>query len=251
MFIEIATSFVGFSMSFLPAAALALLAVGAVRSKLPPVRAAWAIGSVGVLLGAWATGMVPLARSGMLMPPATFIDPPYILIPLIGGAVFLWSLGRFTSTGRTILGGLDQRHLIGFQVFRVMGALLLLGWLMGDIPWQFALPAGIGDIWAGIAAMQALNALHRGAPDAQALVMRANVIGLLDFAVAISTGLMTSEGFLHLMALDAPNIINLYPLALFPSFFVPLFIAFHLFSIEALNQEKRPDGSNVILSRSE
>lgn len=76
MFIEIATSFVGFSMSFLPAAALALLAVGAVRSKLPPVRAAWAIGSVGVLLGAWATGMVPLARSGMLMPPATFIDPP-------------------------------------------------------------------------------------------------------------------------------------------------------------------------------
>tara|TARA_R110001599_G_scaffold71777_3_gene199938 strand:- start:4411 stop:5166 length:756 start_codon:yes stop_codon:yes gene_type:complete len=251
MFVEIATAFVRFSMIFLPAAALALLAVGAVRGKLPPVRAAWAIGTVAVLLGAWATGMVPLAKIGILMPPATFVDPPYILIPLIGGALFLWALGRFTPTGRTIIGGLDQRHLIGFQVFRVMGALFLFGWLMGDIPWQFALPAGIGDIWAGIAAMQALNALHRRAPDAQALVMRANVIGLLDFAVAVSTGLMTSEGFLHLMAFDAPNIINMYPLALFPAFFVPLFIAFHLFSLEAMKQEKSLGGSSVMLSRSE
>lgn len=243
MFVEIATAFVRFSMIFLPAAALALLAVGAVRGKLSPVRAAWAVGAVAALLGSWAAGIVPLAKIGILMPPATFVDPPYILIPLIGGAAFLWALGRYTSTGRTIIGGLDQRHLIGFQVFRVMGALFVFGWLAGDIPWQFALPAGIGDVWAGIAAMQALYALQRGAPDAHGLVLRANVIGLADFVVAVSTGLMTSEGFLHLMAHDAPNIINMYPLALFPAFFVPIFIAFHLFSLGALKREKTLGGS--------
>lgn len=38
-------------------------------------------------------------------------------------------------------------------------------------------------------------------------------------------------------ATPTPNIINLYPLALFPAYFVPVFIAFHLFSLGALRLE--------------
>ena len=239
MFDTIATLYVEAFGILLTAAAVGLLSLGALHAGLTQGRAAWALGGLAALLALWFVAMGPLARARLLLPPPTITDPPYALMPLVAGAAFLWALGRFTSTGRAILGGLDQRHLIGFQVFRVMGGLFLLGWAMGEIPWQFALPAGLGDIWAGIAAMAALGAISRGAPDARARVLRANVIGLADFAVAVVTGIVTSEGFLQLLSRDAPNIINLYPLALFPAFFVPLFIVFHLFSLAALRTDAR------------
>lgn len=236
MFETFATFYVETFGILLTAAAIGLLALGAERAGLPARRMAWTLGGFSAILAIWFVAMGPLARAGILLPPPTVTDPPFALMPLIGGALILWLLGRFTATGRAIIGGLDQRHLIGFQVFRVMGGLFLLGWAMGNIPWQFALPAGIGDVWAGIAAMQALGALNRGADNAHALVLRANVIGLADFVVAVLTGLITSEGFLHLLSQDAPNIINLYPLALFPAYFVPLFIGFHLFSLASLGR---------------
>ena len=236
MFIEIAVLFVDASLVFLSAVALGLLAVGAVRAGVGAGRTALALGVFAGLLALWSAAMVPLAKAGHLMPPTTVAEAPFALVPLLGGAALLWGLGVYTGTGRAILSGLDQRHLIGFQVFRVMGALFLLGWAMGDIPWEFALPAGVGDVLAGIAAMQALSALNRNAPDARLKVIRANIIGMLDFVVAVGTGILTTEGFLHLFSHDAPNIINLYPLALFPAFIVPLFLAFHLYSIRALQK---------------
>ena len=111
--------------------------------------------------------------------------------------------------------------------------------MAGALPWQFAIPAGIGDIWAGIAGYQAYVALKTGAPDARAKLVRANIIGLADFVVAVGTGLITSEGFLHLLSHDAPNIINLHPLSMFPAFFVPIFLAFHLLSISRLRQMRK------------
>ncbi|RVU36480.1 hypothetical protein EOI86_14905 [Hwanghaeella grinnelliae] len=238
MFTDIAIIFVETSLIFLSATALALMAVGAVRAGLGLGRAAVALCALAASLALWATAMGPLAKAGILMPPSTLMDPPFALMPLIGGAVILWSLGKLTITGRTVLSGLDQRHLMGFQVFRVMGAFFLIGWATGDIPWEFALPAGVGDVLAGLAAMQALRALSKNAPDARAKVIRANVVGLADFAVAVGTGILTTEGFMHLLSLDAPNIINMYPLALFPAFIVPVFIAFHLFSLDALRRDK-------------
>lgn len=242
MFLDIATLYVDVSLTFLSATALAILALGAIRSGMGLGRTALVLGAVAGLLALWAAAMGPLAKAGVLMPPPTFTDPPFALMPLIGGFVLLWALGTFTPAGQTIVQALDQRTLIGFQVFRVMGALFLLGWATGDIPWQFALPAGLGDIWAGIAAMQALAALNRNAPDASAKVMRANIVGLLDFVIAVGTGILTTEGFLHLLAHENPNIINGYPLALFPAFIVPLFITFHLFSLAALRRDavRRP-----------
>jgi len=231
MFETIATAYVQVFAALLPALALAILSAGAIRAGLPLGRAAWALGLVALLLGLWHALVVALAKAGILMPPATFTDPPFALMPLLGGAFLLWALGRFTATGRAILSGLDQRLLTGFQIPRLMGGVFLLGWLMGDIPWQFALPAGLGDIWAGVAAFQAVRALDRGDANSERMVWRANIIGLADFAVAVATGLITSAGFLHLLAQDTPNIINAYPRALFPAYCVPIFIDFHLFSL--------------------
>lgn len=246
MFDQIATAYVQVFAAFLPALALGILSVGAMRAGLPPGRAAAALAGVALILGLWHALAVTLAKAGILMPPATVTDPPFALLPLLGGAFTLWALGRLTTTGRAILDALDQRLLIGFQIPRLMGGVFLLGWAMGDIPWQFALPAGLGDIWAGVAATQAVRALNRKDPNADRLVWRANIIGLTDFAVAVLVGLMTSVGFLHIFAQDAPNIINAYPLALFPGYFVPIFIAFQLFSLGALRRAARRDVGRMV-----
>jgi hypothetical protein len=236
MFETLATAYVQVFATLLPALVLGILGVGAVTAGLSLKRASLALGLVALTLGLWHALVIMASKAGLLMPPPSFRDPPFALIPLLGGAFLLWAMGRLTVTGRAILDGLDQRLLIGFQIPRLMGGIFLLGWAMGVLPWQFALPAGLGDMWAGWAAIQAVRALSNNAPNAERLVRRANIIGLTDFVVAVTTGLMTSAGFIHILARDTPNIINAYPLALFPGYFVPIFIAFQLFSIGALRR---------------
>ena len=190
------------------------------------------------VLALWFGIAVPMAKAGYMMPPPTLADPPIILVFMLGGAGILFALARFTQTGRRITDTTDQSLLIGFQSFRVMGGIFLLGWAFGYIPWEFALPAGLGDVWAGIAGYRAMQSVRRGDEDAHRRVFWANIIGLGDFVVAVLTGLMTSEGFLHLLSRDAPNIINQYPLALFPAFFVALFMAVHFVSLARLRDAR-------------
>jgi len=222
----------------LPALIIAMITLGARRAGLSTSQTLRAATITAVLLGVWFALSSALAKAGLLMPPAALSDPPIVLIVLFGGAALLWALARFTATGRAITAPLGQDLLIGFQIPRVMGGVFLLGWAAGEIPWQFALPAGLGDIWAGVAGYGAMCAARRGDSDARAKLWRANIIGLADFAVAVVTGVITSKGVLHLLSQDAPNIINAYPLALFPGFFVPLFIVAHLLSLGRLRADR-------------
>ena len=175
------------------------------------------------------------------MVPATVLDPPVVLFSMLGGAALLWVLATRTQTGRAVVAQLDQGLLVAFQIPRVMGAIFLVGWAAGIIPWQFALLAGLGDIWAGIEGYRAWRACADDAADAKAKVLRANIVGLADFVVAVLTGIATSDGFAHLMAHETPNIINLHPLAMFPGYFVAIFLAFHFVSLSKL----RHDSSRV------
>ena len=118
------------------------------------------------------------------------------------------------------------------QMLRVMGGVFVLLWADGAIPWEFALPAGLGDVAVGLIAMIALNRLRTGSATAVAWVRRTNIAGLADFAVALGTGFLSAPGAIQLLALDRPNdLIGLYPLVLIPVFAVPVFIGVHILSI--------------------
>lgn len=223
---------------FLPGLALSIIALSAARAGVTGRSLGWALILSAAILSLWSAASMAASRANVFNVPATLQEPPVVLMVLIGGAVALWALARLTSLGRQITDAADPGLLVAFQIPRVMGGLFLVGWLAGDIPWQFALPAGLGDIWAGIAGYQAWQAVRHQAPDARAKLVRANVIGIGDFVIAVFTGIATSEGILHLWAKDAPNIINLHPLAMFPGYFVPLFLAFHLVLISRLRQSR-------------
>ncbi len=228
------TGYVHFFSILLPAMALAIITIGATRAGLAPARTGRALILPALLVSLWFAFAMYLSERDFFNVPATLGNPPYVLISLFGGAFILWALACMTPTGRQIMDHTSPGLIAAYQIPRVMGAVFLAGWAAGVIPWQFALPAGLGDIAAGIAGYRAWKACKQGDPDAHRKIAQSNVIGILDFAVAVVTGILTSEGFAHLLSPDLPNIINLHPLAMFPGFFVPMFLGFHLISITQL-----------------
>lgn len=231
--------YVHFFAVLLPVLAMSLVTLGATKAGLSAAQMRLAILLPSGLIGLWFAFAMWSSQINLFNVPATLREPPIVLMFLFGGAFGLWALARLTRLGRLVTDQIDLGLLAAYQIPRVMGGVFLLGWAAGTIPWQFALPAGLGDIWAGIAGYQAWSAVQRGASDARRKLVQANVIGMVDFLIAVLTGIMTSEGFLHIWAKDAPNIINLHPLAMFPGFFVPLFLAFHLLSISRLRQSSK------------
>src|SRR5262249_1623301 len=109
--------------------------------------------------------------------------------------------------------------LVAAQVYRIGGGLFLVLMVDGRLPWQFALPAGIGDVTTGAVAVVAATLLAQKANGARRAVYAWCLFGIADLVVAITMGAMTSPGRAHLLAFEAPNLlISAYPLVMVPIF---------------------------------
>lgn len=223
----------------LPMLAVAIGCFGAFRAQLRPAQIGMFIAVSSVVFGLWYATAMPLSQAGAFNVPAVLGEPPIVLMYLFGGASVVWALAWLTPLGRQLSEATPLSAIAAFQIPRLMGGLFVVGWLVGDLPALFALPAGLGDILAGIAGWQASRALAAGAPNAHRLLWRATVIGIADFILAVVLGILTSPGFAHFYAQDAPNIINDHPLAMFPAYFVPIFLGFHLIAIARLRRDRR------------
>lgn len=223
----------------LPVLAVGIMMVGAAIAKLSMPKVTLVVVLAGTVFGLWYAAAMELSQAGMFRVPASLQETPLVLAFLFGGMLLVWSLAWLTPIGRQITLATPLSAIAAFQIPRIMGGVFLIGWLAGRIPPEFAIPAGLGDIWAGVAGYQASRALAAGAPNARRLLVRANLIGMGDIMVAVSLGIITSEGMFHVLANDAPNIINDYPLVLFPAFFVPIFLGFHLMSISRLRSARK------------
>jgi hypothetical protein len=100
------------------------------------------------------------------------------------------------------------------------------------MPAEFALPAGIGDILVGLAAPAVAYGVSRGSSRAYQTAIVWNVLGLVDLALAVTLGFLTSPSAFQLLAMDTPNwLITRYPFVLVPTFAVPVAILLHAFSL--------------------
>jgi hypothetical protein len=147
-----------------------------------------------------------------------------LLIPLTVAAIGLWqseSIARLVSA-------IPLHWLVAAQIYRVGGGMFLVLWADGRLPWQFALPAGIGDVTTGIVAVVVAALLARNAIGAHKATYAWCLFGIADLVVAITMGAMTSPGRAHLLAFEAPNLlISSYPLVMVPTFAVPLALMLH------------------------
>ena len=147
-----------------------------------------------------------------------------LLIPLIIAAIGL----RLSSSVASLVSAIPLSWIVAAQVYRVGGGIFLVLWAAGRLPWQFALPAGIGDVVTGGAAVVVAALVAQNPVGARSAVYRWCLFGIADLVVAVTMGALTSPGRPHLLAFDAPNLlVTSWPLVMIPTFAVPLALMLH------------------------
>jgi hypothetical protein len=193
------------------------------RSSGPP-----RVGLAGVLL-AWFAAATLIGAEGLFTNDRLAVLAPIALTAVIPIAVFL-AIYAVSDRFRGFVLSWDIRTLTMLQHWRVIGFAFLPLYFHGVLPGLFAWPAGLGDVAIGLAAAAMVARLDRdpGAETSRGLV-RFHLLGLLDFAVAIAAAGLSAGGVPGLIAdgvTSAP--MDVWPLNLFPSFMVPVFIIMHL-----------------------
>ena len=137
------------------------------------------------------------------------------------------------------------RTLTMLQHWRVMGFGFLLLYFYDVLPGLFAWPAGLGDVAIGLAAPLVIARMGRD-PDfaVSAGLLRFHLLGLFDFVIAVATAGLAGGAFTNLIPAGISSApMDVWPLNLFPSFFVPIFIILHLtvlFKVRHLRRAARP-----------
>jgi hypothetical protein len=139
------------------------------------------------------------------------------------------------------------------QHWRVLGFGFLTLYFYGVLPGLFAWPAGLGDVLVGLMAPFVVLRLRKDASFAtSAAFTRFHYLGLLDFAVAVVTVGLAAGSFPALIpsgVTGAP--MDVWPLNLFPSFGVPIFIILHLtvlFKVRELRRSSQVQRSNTVVT---
>lgn len=142
----------------------------------------------------------------------------------------------------------DIEILTMLQHWRVLGFSFLMLYFYGVLPGLFAWPAGIGDIAVGFAAPLVIMRLRQD-PDyaTSAGLVRYHYLGLLDFAVAVVTVGLTAGAYASLTPDGLTSAaMDVWPLNLFPSFGVPIFIILHLTVLLKVRELRRHSATGLV-----
>jgi hypothetical protein len=135
-----------------------------------------------------------------------------------------------------------QPTVIAVHSLRVIeGSAFLLMAALAVLPAIFAIPAGAGDVIAGLAAFSASRWLRAGR---WGRVVAWNLFGVLDLLNAAVLGVVTSPGQLNLLhATPTSAWLLVEPLVVIPTFVVPFYLLLHFVSLRYLvsvrNQERQ------------
>src|SRR6476619_2902567 len=156
---------------------------------------------------------------------------PWLPVAAAGFFGTLLALRRIPVVARALTAPGMVSRLELPHTFRVAeGTAFVAIMALGHLPALFALPAGLGDIAAGIAAPLIARRLAQGTGRRAALWH--NAFGMTDLVVALTLGALTGFQLLNVTPSAAP--ISELPLALIPTVTVPLLLALHVTSIITL-----------------
>jgi hypothetical protein len=157
-------------------------------------------------------------------------------VAVIGFFGLLLALRRIPVVARALAApGTASRLELPHSFRAIEGTAFLILMGLGHLPALFALPAGLGDIAAGIAAPLVAARLAQGGGRRAALWH--NAFGMTDLIVALTLGTLT--GFQLVNVTPSGSLISELPLALIPTAAVPLLFALHVTSVPALARAPR------------
>jgi hypothetical protein len=178
----------------------------------------------------WSAAVHGVFHLTHVPPPVPWL-PLAIFAPLLIGAPLL----LFSKRIGQVLDAMPAAWLVALQLYRVFGSWVLAAWLHGAAPGVFALPAGIGDWLTGLLAVPAAIAVASGTAQGRKAAIAWNLLGLADFTVAITLGMITAPGRFQLIVPAVPGVgAGEYPDVLTPAFVVPSSILLHALSLRQL-----------------
>ena len=181
----------------------------------------------GAVLAAWAIVATMLARRGFFQPP-DLTGPPPIGIVLVLELLVLAVCLLVSPSLRQLL--TNQRNLILLNLWRLVGVVFLFLMANHQMPALWALPAGIGDVIVGAAAPWIAKGVATPRGRRRAVIF--NLFGMADLVVAVGLGVMTSPGPAQVFhTTPTSEMATRFPLALVPTFLVPLAFVLHVISL--------------------
>jgi len=213
------------------ALAMAMLVAIAVRSAVGAGAKAADVTPVVILLsvGFGASTAISVANgfgTGSYALPLVALS---LVVPLAIGV----TLASASSDFRRLISRPEiQPGVVGVHGLRIIqGSVFVVMVPLGVLPAIFALPAGLGDLLVGLGALAAVRWVGSGQ---WARVVWWNLFGLFDLATAMVLGLLTVPG-LHLWQTTPTSALLLAsPLAIIPTFCVPIYVLLHLVSLRFL-----------------
>jgi hypothetical protein len=170
-------------------------------------------------------------------PPLPIFFGVAIPLALFLAAYFGW------SPFRDFILGADLRFVAAMQAWRWAGGQFFWLYAWSVLPGLFAFPAGFGDMAIGFSAPWIVLGLVRNplfAASRRFVIW--NILGIVDFVVAVSMGVLSSGLFHGINALNenvTTSALNRLPLVIIPAFAVPLFTMFHLTALFQARQLAR------------
>jgi hypothetical protein len=179
------------------------------------------------LLGIWLVAALAVGGAGLLVdltPPR----PQAILVGLTLATLFgLYRIGPIRSWATHV----DPRALVAFHLTRFIGIYFLVLYGRGELPFDFAVVGGWGDI---IVAAAALLLLLSGPPTEgrRPLYLAWNVVGFVDILFVVATATRSARA-------DPESLAPLsrLPLSLLITFVVPIVIATHIWLFRRLRRD--------------
>jgi hypothetical protein len=172
-----------------------------------------------LIAGAWFVIALAVGASGAI----GRLRPPGPQLVLIGLTLVLLALGQWMPAVRDWRRSVDLRAFPALHLGRlVAGGTFLLLVARGRIPDSF-IPAGVGDSLVALLALALIVFVRPDQPGARKLYLAWNVLGLVDILLVVATA--TRIG---LRNPDAIAGFGTLPLALLPTFYVPIVLATHV-----------------------
>ena len=189
-------------------------------------------------LGGWLLASGLVARAGAYHQ-ASGQAAPWFGVAVAGTLLVLLAATRIPVVARILTAPGTPARLALPHSLRVVGVTFLLVMAQGHLPAVFALPAGLGDIAAGLAAPSVAIRLAQGG---RIRAVWFNLFGILDLVVALTIGFLAGLGpWRPLEVTPSTEPLSLLPLALVPTVAVPLSLALHLVSLRRLHAAARPE----------
>ena len=183
--------------------------------------------ALAAIVGAWIGIAVSVSAAGTLG--GARLGAPVLLslfaTPLIVGAL----LAAFRPGFRAALLGLPMPLLVGLNVIRLLGVLMVLEAVAGQMAGPFPYSAGWGDFITGLFALPVAWLASR-TTTGDRWVGVWNAFGMLDLIVAVSLGVLSANGspiqLIHAGVGSAA--MTRLPWSLIPTVLVPYFLFSHV-----------------------